>query len=160
MTNYTSWPIILPNMKAIKQMISEEQDSQSTIMLQIHENSYNNNHQKSHIQQQKMRDVRTNELTDKQTEKELYLLILSSAGHKKYRTVIAIPNNISKSQKRGTTGTPQIHIFECSLSLIAAEELLLPAFLTVELSVFHPFVKLRNTGFQIKSNLLGNTSTV
>ena len=45
----------------------------------------------------KMRDVRTNELTYKHTKKELYLLILSSAGHNKYRTVIAIPNNISKS---------------------------------------------------------------
>jgi hypothetical protein len=65
-------------------------------MLQMHENSYNDP-LKSHIQQKKMRDVRTNELTGKQTEKELYLLILSSAGHNKYRTVIAIPNNISKS---------------------------------------------------------------
>ena len=47
MTNYTSWPMILPNMKAIRQMISVEQDSQSTTMLQMHENSYNDP-QKSH----------------------------------------------------------------------------------------------------------------
>ena len=53
-------------------------------------NSYNNP-KKSRIQQKEA--GRTN----KQTEQELYLLILSYAGHTKYQTVIAVQNNISKS---------------------------------------------------------------